>query len=100
MCIRDRIIPGRPQPGIKQLGIFWFFSCFFDGILMPFWVSNYSKMVNYRFLIDSTTFWMDSGTFKILSKSGPVALPTTTKLFQKIQEQIWEHPWKIWILEI
>ena len=54
---------------------------------MPFWGFNYYKIANYRFLTDSNTFWMDSGTFKILSTSGPVNLPITTKLFQKIQEK-------------
>ena len=59
---------------------FWGFFLFFNGILMPIWGFNYSKMANYRFLIDSNTFWMDSGTSKILSKSGPVALPIIMKL--------------------
>ena len=67
---------------------------------MPFWGFNYSKMANYRFLIDSNTFLTILGTSKILSKSGPVALPITVNLLQEIQEKILEHPWKIWILEI
>ena len=54
---------------------------------MPFWGFNYSEMANYRFLIDSTTFWMISGTSKILSKFGPVALPITTKLLQKYKNK-------------
>ena len=49
-------------------------------------------MANYRFLIDSTTFWMDSGTSKILSKSGPVALPIIIKTLQKNQEKMWNDP--------
>ena len=42
--------------------------CFFVFFLvflmyqLGFWGFNYSKMANYRFLIDSTTFWMISGT--------------------------------------
>ena len=54
---------------------------------MPFWGVNYPEMANYRFLIDSNTFWMDSGTSKILSKSGPVTLPITVNLLLKIQEK-------------
>ena len=45
-------------------------------------------MLSYRFLIDSNTFRMDSGTSKILSKYVPVALPITTKLLQKIQRNM------------
>ena len=37
---------------------------------------------------------MISGTSKTWSKSGPVALRIMTKMLQKIQEQIWEHPKK------
>ena len=54
---------------------------------MPFWGFNYSKMANYRFLMDSNTFWMDSGTSKILSKSGPVAFPIIIKTLLKNQEK-------------
>ena len=78
------------QQGIKIQAIFEFL-LFFNGILMPFWGFNYSKMANYRFLIDSNTFWMDSGTSKILSKSGPVALPIIMKLHKKIQENYWNN---------
>ena len=46
-------------------------------------------MANYRFLIDSNTFWVDSGTSKILSKSGPATLPIIIILLQKIQEKYW-----------
>ena len=50
--------------GGQNLGDFCFF-LFVNGILMPFWDFNYSKMAKYRFLIDSNTFWMDFGTSKI-----------------------------------
>ena len=66
---------------------------------MPFWGFNYSKMAKTWFLIDSSTFWMILGTSKILSKSGPVALPIIIKLLEKYKK-ILEHPWNIWILEI
>ena len=66
--------------GGKKLGDFGFFPIIFSGILMPNWGFNYSKMANYRFLIDSNTFWMISGTSKILSKYGPVTLPITVNL--------------------
>ena len=69
---------------MRLLRVVLFFSC----VLMLFLGLNYSQMANYRFLIDSTTFWMISGTFKMLSKSGPVAIPITTKLLQKIQENM------------
>ena len=61
---------------------------------MLFWGFNYSKMANYRFLIDSTTFWMDFRTSKILifwTRSGPLNLQITTKPLQQIQEKLWEH---------
>ena len=74
--------------GGKKLSDFWVFSWFVNGILMQIWGSNYSQIANYRFLIDSTTFWMDSGTSKMLSKSGPVALPIIIKLLQKTQENM------------
>ena len=54
---------------------------------MPKWGFNYSKMAKYRFLIDPNTFFDDSGTSKILSKYGPVTLPITVNLLQKIQEK-------------
>ena len=88
--------PNRAQKCRRFLGFFPNFS----GILMPSWGFNYSEMANYRFLIDPNTFLTISGTSKILSKSGPVTLPITVNLLQKIQENIWKHPWKIWIWEI
>ena len=78
--------------------MFCLFPVFFNVLIGSYF--NYSKMANYRFLIDSNTFWMDSGTSKILSKSGPVTLPTIIKILQKNTRKILEHPWKIWILEI
>ena len=71
---------------MRYLRSFLFFLCFNWGYGL--WGFNYSKMANYRFLIDSNTFWMDSGTSKILSKSGPVALPITTKLLKKYKKNM------------
>ena len=53
--------------GGKLLGDVWFCFLFFKGILMPFRGFNYSKIVNYRFLIVSNTFWMDFGVSKCLT---------------------------------
>ena len=61
--------------GPKKLGDFWVFSLIFNAILMPNWGFNYSKMAEYRFLIDSNTFWMDFGTWKISIFFGPVVDP-------------------------
>ena len=74
--------------GPKNLGDFWVSSLIFNGILMPNWGFNYSKMPKYRFLIDSYTFLTILGTSKILSKSGPVTLPIGVNLLLKIQEKI------------
>ena len=63
----------------KNLGDFCF-PLIFNGILMPNWGFNYSKMAKYRFLIDSNTFLTILGTSKILSKSGPVTLPIVVNL--------------------
>ena len=76
------------------------FSLFFNCILMPNRGFNYSQMPNYRFLMDSNAFWMDSGTSIFLSKSGPMTLPIVRKILQQIQGKIWEHPWKMWIWDI
>ena len=48
----------------------------------------------------SDTFWMISGTSKNWSKSGPVDLLTITKMAQRIQETLWEHPAKILFMSI
>ena len=86
--------------GPKNLGDFWVFSLIFNGVLMPKWGFNYSKMAKCRFLIDSNTFLTILGFSKILSKCGPVTLPIIINLLQKIQEKIWEQPWEIWIWDI
>ena len=78
---RESVGASRGPIGGQNLSDFLVFFLFFDGILMRFWGFNYSQMANYRFLTDSTTFWMISGTSKTLSKSGPVALPIIIKLF-------------------
>ena len=56
---------------------FWGFFPFFNGILMPFWGFNYSKMAKTWFLIDPNTFWMILGTSKISKFLGPVVDPRT-----------------------
>ena len=66
--------------GPKNLGDFWGFSLMFNGILMPIWGFNYSKMAKYRFLIDPNTFWMILGTSKISKFFGPVVDPGTPYL--------------------
>ena len=43
---------------------------------------------------------MIPGTSKILSKSGPGTLLTITKMLQKIQEKLWNHPGKILFMSI
>ena len=78
MCLA--IAPKGGLIGPKNLGDFWVFSLIFNGILMPNWGFNYSKMAKYRFLIDSNIFLTILGTSKILSKSGPVTLPITANL--------------------
>ena len=45
-------------------------------------------------------FLMILGTSKIWSKSGPGGLLTITKMLQKIQEKVWNHPGKILFLSI
>ena len=79
-----------PNMGVTNYAsfIFLLFSCFLMFVLC----FNYSKIANHRFLIDSNTFWMISGTSKFLSKSGPVDQLITTKLLQTIQK-MWKHPW-------
>ena len=66
--------------GPKNLGDFWVFSLIFNGILMPNWGFNYSKMAKYRFLIDSNTFLTILGTAKISNFFGPVVDPGTPYL--------------------
>ena len=67
---------------------------------MLFWGFNYSQMANYRFLIDSTTFWMILGTSKIFDFFGPVVGPhspyLSCKYFNKYKKNV-ETSWKIWI---
>ena len=73
---REYIIgPKRGSNRAQKFRRFLGFFLFFNGILMPFWGFNYSKMAKYRFLIDSNTFWMDFGTSKILRFFGPVVDP-------------------------
>ena len=43
---------------------------------------------------------MIPGTSKILSKSGPGDLRIITKMLQKIQDKLWNHPGKILFLSI
>jgi len=43
---------------------------------------------------------MIPGTSKILSKSGPGTLLTITKMLQKIQEKLWNHPGKVLFMSI
>ena len=47
---------------MRFLRFFLFCECFNWGL----WGLNYSKIAKNRFLIDSNTFWMILGTFKIL----------------------------------
>ena len=84
---------------MRFLRVFLFFECFNWGL----WGFNYSKMANYRFLIDSTTFWMDLGTSNFSTFFGPVVDPWTPYLswiYFKTTTKMWEHPWKIWIWDI
>ena len=43
---------------------------------------------------------MISGTSTILSKSGPVDLLIITKMLQRIQEKLWNHPGEILFMSI
>ena len=42
---------------------------------------------------------MISGTSKIWLKSGPVDFLTITKMLQKIEEQLWNHPGKYYLCQ-
>ena len=48
-------------------------------------------MANYRFRMDSNTFWMISGTTNIFTKSGPVDPVFITKMLHTIKEELREH---------
>ena len=56
-------------------------------------------MAKIRFLIDPNTFWMILGTSKIVSEYGPGDLLIITKMLQKIQEKIWNHPGKYYLCQ-
>ena len=58
------------------------FKCFFNGISGFY----FSRMARYRFMMDCNTFWMVSGTSKLLSKYGPVDLLSIAKMLQKIMK--------------
>ena len=68
---------------------------FFSNFVLCFRVFWGFEMANEDPRTFSNTFWMISGTSKILSKSGPVALLIITRMLQKIQEELWDHPGKI-----
>ena len=96
-----------PKMGFNRAQKFRRFLVFFlivNGILMPIWGFNYSKIAKTWFLIDPNTFFDDSGTSKISKIFGPVVDPRTFYLswiyFKKYKKKIWKHPWKKWIFEI
>ena len=57
-------------------------------------------MANFDTQTYCNTFWMILKTSKKSTKYGPSDPVFITKILQKIQEQLWEHPWEILFLHI
>ena len=71
---------------------------------MVLWGFNYSKMANYRFLIDSTTFWMilELPEFRhFLDPQWTLEPRICHEFTSKNTRKIWEHfvKYEFWISE-
>ena len=88
--------PKKRQTNYAIVALILVFLMLFNAI----WGCNYSKIANYRFLIDCDTFAMLFWTSTILTFFGPVVdpwAPHYSWVYFKHIRTIWEDPWTILI---